>query len=113
MILREVAFSRCGDKSDVSNVCVFPYDPADWPWLRGWLTAERVAEKYRSVAHGPVHRYELPVIEGLNFVLERALGGGASSSLRMDTYGKCLQSLVLDLEVPDGPDGPPSRNGAA
>jgi hypothetical protein len=34
MKLRELAYSRCGDKGDVSNICVFPYDPADWERLR-------------------------------------------------------------------------------
>jgi len=104
MKLREIAYSRCGDKGDTSNVCVFPYSASDWPWLREWLTAERVRDAYAAVMQGEVHRYELERLGGLNFVLERALGGGAASSLRLDGFGKCMQSRVLDIEVPDPPD---------
>jgi hypothetical protein len=115
MKLREIAYSRCGDKGDTSNVCVFPYRAADWPWLRRWLTAERVRDAYAAVVSGEVHRYELDRLGGLNFVLEHALGGGAASSLRLDGFGKCMQSLVLDLEVTEpGPLGrPASDSGAA
>ena len=32
MKLRELAYSRSGDKGEVSNICVFVYDPArSWP----------------------------------------------------------------------------------
>jgi hypothetical protein len=34
-------------------------------------------------------------------VLHRALGGGVTRSLALDAHGKCLSSLILDLEIPD------------
>ena len=39
----------------------------------------------------------------LNFVAEGALGGGVSSSLCLDNYGKSLSSRILafELDVPD------------
>ena len=33
MKLREIAYSRSGDKGDISNICVFVYDPADYERL--------------------------------------------------------------------------------
>ena len=42
MRLREIAYSRSGDKGDVSNVCVFVDDPADYPLIVERLTAHRV-----------------------------------------------------------------------
>lgn len=97
--LRELAYSRCGDKGDVSNICVFPYDPADWERLRDGVTVDRVRALFGSLVTGPITRYEVPSVQGLNFVLEGALAGGVSMSLRVDPHGKSLQSLVLDLEL--------------
>jgi hypothetical protein len=101
MKLRALAFSRCGDKSDISNICVFPYDDAHWLWLRQHLTAEVVKEKFGGLVLGEVRRYEFPNLHGLNFVLEKALGGGGSMSLRPDGLGKSHQSLMLDIDLPD------------
>ena len=99
MKLREIAASRSGDKGDVSNICVFVYDPVHYPLLVEQLTAARVREHFGSLVEGDVVRYELPLVHGLNFVLDRALGGGVSMTLRADPHGKAYQSLVLDLDV--------------
>lgn len=101
--LREVAFARSGDKNDVSNVGVIPYDPADFDLLREQVTVERVREHFSGLVHGEITRYELPGISALNFLMERALGGGVSRTLAMDIHGKAYGSLMLDLviEVPD------------
>jgi hypothetical protein len=101
MKLREIAFSRCGDKMDISNICVFPYREDDWAWLRDVLTVDVVRQKFGALVEGPVHRYEFPNLHGCNFVLERALGGGGSNSLRPDDMGKSYQSLMLDIDIPD------------
>ena len=104
MKLREIAASRSGDKGDVSNICVFVYDPAHYDLLVEQLTAERVREHFGDLVRGSVVRYELPNVHGLNFVLGRALGGGVSMTLRSDPHGKAFQSLVLDMEIePDRP----------
>jgi hypothetical protein len=99
MKLREIAYSRSGDKGDVSNICVFVYDPADYRLLASRLTAERVKDHFGALVQGKVVRYELPAVHGLNFVLDRALGGGVSMTLRVDPHGKSFQSHVLDLDL--------------
>jgi hypothetical protein len=67
------------------------------------LTAERVKRHFGSWCAGAVERYELPNLEALNFVLNRALDGGALASLRLDTQGKTygFALLRLPIEVPD------------
>jgi hypothetical protein len=97
--LREVAYSRSGDKGDVSNICVFPYRDDDYPWLGERLTADVVKAKFAGLAEGEVTRYDLPSIRGYNFVLTRALEGGVSISLRSDPHGKAYQSLILDIDL--------------
>jgi hypothetical protein len=99
--LREIAASRSGDKGDVSNICVFVYDEADYPFLVERLTTEAVRDHFGELVRGAVTRYELPNVHGLNFVLEQALGGGVSMTLRSDPHGKSFQSLVLDIELGD------------
>ena len=63
------------------------------------LTVARVREHFGSLVEGDVVRYELPLVHGVNFVLQRALGGGVSMTLRADPHGKSFQSLVLDIDV--------------
>ena len=38
-------------------------------------------------------------------MIDRALGGGASRSLRLDTQGKALGAALLELRLP-APDAP-------
>jgi hypothetical protein len=97
--LRDIAYAREGDKTDLANVCVFPHDEADWPLLREKITEEVVAAKFAPVIKGTVTRYELPRLYGLNFVLTAALAGGNSRSLRVDGTGKSYASLMLDIEI--------------
>ncbi|HJY24618.1 MAG TPA: hypothetical protein VJ649_02960 [Actinomycetes bacterium] len=99
MKLREIAYSRSGDKGDTSNICVFVYDAADYPQLLDVLTAAVLRDRFGSLVQGDVVRYELPRSHGLNFVLTRALAGGVSMSARVDPHGKSFQSLVLDIDV--------------
>lgn len=99
MKLREIAYSRSGDKGDTSNICVFVYDPSDYPRLVAALTAPVVAAKFGHLVRGDVVRYEIPSAHGLNFVLFSALGGGVSLTLRADPHGKSYQNLILDIDV--------------
>jgi hypothetical protein len=99
MKLRDIAYAREGDKTDLANVCVFPHDEADWPLLREKITEDVVAAKFAPLIKGTVTRYELPNLFGLNFVLTAALAGGNSRSLRVDGTGKSYASLMLDIEL--------------
>ena len=99
MKLREIAFSRSGDKGNISNVCVFTYDESNYEMLKERLTVEVVRKKYGELVKGNITRYELPGSKGLNFVLDEALAGGVSLSLRTDPHGKSFQSLILDIDV--------------
>lgn len=100
--LRDLAFSRAGDKGDVVNVSVIPYDEGDYELLLEQVTEERVRERFEGLVLGAVRRYEVPGIRALNFVLENALGGGVSRSLALDAHGKSYASLMLMIEVEVG-----------
>lgn len=97
--LGAVAHARGGDKGDAANLGVIGRSPACYEWLRRHLTARRIAEWADGVAEGPVRRYELPGLLALNFILERALGGGGARSLLLDPQGKTLAQDLLRRSV--------------
>jgi len=103
----DLAHARAGDKGNTSNVSVIAYDEAGWRTILLELTAERVMAAYAHLATGPVRRYELPKLRALNFVIEGALGGGVTRSLRQDMHGKSLSSLILSIELPGHNEGAP------
>lgn len=100
MQLREIAHSRTGDKGDTCNVSLIAYRAEDYALLVREVTAERVGRQLAGIVRGEIVRYELPGIGALNFVLQRALGGGVTRSLALDAHGKSLSSALLSLEIP-------------
>jgi hypothetical protein len=96
----DLGHCRAGDKGNTSNVSVVAYNEAAWRVLQEQLTPERVLAAYGHIAKGPVCRYELANLRALNFVIENALGGGVTRSLRQDMHGKSLSSLMLTIELP-------------
>ena len=99
MKLGEIAHTRTGDKGNLCNICVIPYDDADYPMLKEKLTAERVKDFYREICLGEVERYEVDSICSMNFVLYNSLGGGVTRSLAVDRHGKSLGMALLDMEL--------------
>ena len=82
-----------------SNVSVWVYQPRHYEAVRDQLTAERLKASFPDLLRGPVRRYELPALHGLNFVMDEALEGGVNSSLNLDSHGKSWSFLLLGLEV--------------
>ena len=101
MKLREIAHSRTGDKGNTSNISVIAHDPANYPLLEKYVTAEKVKEFFAEIVKGEVVRYTLPNIGALNFVMYNALGGGVTRTLALDIHGKSLSSAIMNLEVPE------------
>lgn len=97
--LREIAHGRAGDKGNRSNVSVFVNDPAHYALLCEQITAERVKRTYGNLLLGDVKRHELPALNGINLVMDRALEGGVNESLNLDGHGKSWSFLILALTV--------------
>lgn len=98
--LRRLAHARSGDKGDTANIGVLARRPEYVSLLRDWLTADVVHGWFAHCIRGDVRRYELPGVDGFNFLLGEALGGGGTSSLRIDPQGKCFAPILLDLALP-------------
>jgi hypothetical protein len=98
--LAEVAHGRSGDKGNHANVAILAYTPEGYRWLDVELTGERVASYFEGLGVTRVVRYQAQKLLAFNFILENALGGGASRSLRTDTQGKALAIALLEMKLP-------------
>ena len=94
-----IAHARSGDKGDSCNIGVIARRPEYYPLMINQLTVERVREHFNGLVRGAITRYEMPSIQAINFVLEEALGGGATASLRADNQGKTMGGALLRLTV--------------
>jgi hypothetical protein len=97
--LVRLAWARSGDKGDIANIGVIARSPEFLELLRAQLTPERVADYFRHLVRGTVRRYDLPGIHGFNFVLEEALGGGGTASMRIDPLAKGMAQMLLDFPI--------------
>lgn len=99
--LYDVAHARAGNKQDISNISVIPYDDAVYDELVELVTEERVKEHFGGIVTGDVERYCVPNVSSMNFVLHGALDGGWTQSNRFDRSGKSLSTFMLRLPLHD------------
>lgn len=99
MKLYELAHSRTGDKGNISTISVIVYKKENYELVRRKLTESAVQERFLPIGATRVERYELPRLSALNFVLYNTLGGGVTRSLALDTHGKTLSALILDIDI--------------
>jgi len=101
--LHRIAHGRTGDKGDRSNISVIALRPELYDVLAAQVTEERVAAAFAHRRPTSVKRYLLPRLGAMNFVIDGVLDGGVNGSLNLDTHGKALAFLLLEMtvEVPD------------
>jgi hypothetical protein len=98
--LFRLAHGRTGDKGNRSNISVIAWQPELWPVLVEHVTEQRIAEQFAHRNPSRVTRYLLPKLHAMNFVLEDVLDGGVNDALNLDSHGKALAFLLLDLDIP-------------
>jgi hypothetical protein len=100
--LGRICAARSGDKGGNANVGIWTRDPAAYPWLRGYLTVERLRTLLPECAQLDVRRFELPNLSALNFVITGLLGEGVASSTRPDPQAKGLGEYLRSrfAEIP-------------
>ncbi|MDB4974491.1 MAG: terpene utilization protein AtuA [Myxococcaceae bacterium] len=97
--LLRLAHGRSGDKGDTSNISVLARRTEFLPVLAAQLTPAAVRSYLAHLVEGEVQRFDWPGLDGWNFVLRQALGGGGIASLRYDPQGKCYAQLLMDFPV--------------
>ena len=94
-----LAYGRSGDKGDNANIGIFARKPEYQPILDSEVTEEAVAQYFAHRIKGRVTRWRLPGINGFNFLLRQALGGGGMASLKADPLAKAFAQMLLDMPV--------------
>lgn len=100
--LYRAAHARTGDKGNRSNISLIAWHPRLWQLLVEQVTEAVVARQFAHRRPSRVVRHLLPNLHAMNFVLDDVLDGGVNDALNLDSHGKALSFLLLDLslEVP-------------
>jgi hypothetical protein len=101
--LGRVFGARSGDKGGNANVGMWARDERGYRFLVEFLTLEKFRELVPEARDLQVHRFELPNLLAVNFVVVGLLGEGVSSSTRVDPQakglGEWLRARVVELPV--------------
>ena len=97
--LHRLAHGRTGDKGDRSSISVIAWHADLWPLLVEQVTKAAVARQFAYRRPSRVARYLCPTLHAMNFVLDGVLDGGVNDSLNLDSHGKALSFLLLDLSI--------------
>jgi hypothetical protein len=97
--LGRVCGARSGDKGGNANVGFWARDRAAYPWLRAYLTTERLRALLPEAAGLEVQRFELPNLAAVNFVIAGLLGAGVAASVRPDPQAKGLGEYLRSRSV--------------
>ena len=95
----DLCLARSGDKGDTANIGVIARSEGAYEFLKADLTAQKVKDLFQEFCSGKVTRFRLDGLLGLNFLLEKSLGGGGSRSLRADAQGKTFSQALLRQKV--------------
>ena len=97
--LYRLAHGRTGDKGNRSNISVIAWDARLWDVLVAEVTEDAVMRQFAHRKPARVTRYLLPQLHAMNFVLDDVLDGGVNDALNLDSHGKSLSFLLLDLPI--------------
>jgi hypothetical protein len=97
--LYELAHARSGDKGEVTNISLIPYQEEDYDLLAKKVTAEKVKEHFAEITAGEVIRYDMDKLKAFNFVLKGTRPGGVGAALDLDPHGKSLSWALLEMEI--------------
>ncbi len=78
--------------------------PEYLPLIKAALSEEALAEYFSHLVKGSVQRWDVPGINGMNFLMKQALGGGGIASLNVDPQAKAYAQMLLDFPVPVSSD---------
>ncbi|WP_240746025.1 AtuA-related protein [Cupriavidus oxalaticus] len=98
-LLKDIAYVRSGDKGDTVTIGVIAKTPQDYEALRRSVTPEAVKQLFGEWVRGDVEVFEAANLHSLSVFMHKALGGGATRTLRLDQTGKSLGNAILRLPV--------------
>jgi hypothetical protein len=97
--LWRAAHGRTGDKGNRANISVIAWAPELYPLLVEQITEAAVVQAFAHRRPTRVQRHLLPNLHAMNFVLDDVLDGGVNDALNLDSHGKSLSFLLLELPL--------------
>ena len=97
--LGRICASRSGDKGGNANIGLWTRDERSFDWMWAHLTEDRLRELVPEAAGLAVHRWALPNLHAMNFVIVGLLGSGVAASPRPDPQAKGLGEYVRSRHV--------------
>lgn len=99
--LGTVAHARSGDKGDSCNFGFYVRSADEFRWLQSYLTILRIKDLLEDDYNESVlvERCKFPQIWAVHIRFLDFLGGGASSSTRIDTLGKGVAEYLRSKSV--------------
>ena len=98
--LIKLAFARSGDKGDHANIGVIARKARYLPYIQNALSCDDIKQYFSHVIKGEVLMWNVPGINGINFLLKHSLGGGGMSSSLIDPQGKAFAQQLLEFQIP-------------
>ena len=97
--LWRAAHVRTGDKGNRSNISVIAWHPALYPLIVEQIDEAAIARRFAHRRPSAVVRHLLPNLHAMNVVLDDVLDGGVNDALNLDSHGKALSFLLLELPL--------------
>ena len=97
--LWRAAHGRTGDKGNRSNISVIAWAPELYGPIVEQITEAVVAQAFAHRRPSRVQRHLLPNLHAMNVVLDDVLDGGVNDALNLDSHGKALSFLLLELPL--------------
>ncbi len=99
--LGRIVGARSGDKGGNANLGVWTKTDEAYAWLENFLDVATLRSLMPETKDLDIHRYPLPNIRAINFVIVGLLGEGVASSVRLDPQakglGEYLRAKVVDV----------------
>jgi len=97
--LIELAWARSGDKGDRSDLGIIAKNEENYQILKKEITPAKVKAFFKGIVFGDVQVFTMDNIGAIKVVMDKALGGGATNTLRWDVTGKSMATAILRMEV--------------
>jgi hypothetical protein len=97
--LRDICYYRSGDKGDISNIGLMAKNDKAYKIIKKEVTPERIKAHFKDWVKGDVIIYPMDNLQSLEIMLYKALGGGATKTLRIDQTGKAMGNALSRMEI--------------
>ncbi len=97
--LIDICYYRSGDKGDISNIGLMAKTEKAYEIIKREVTPERIKAHFKGWVKGDIIIYPMDNLQSLEIMLYKALGGGATKTLRIDQTGKAMGNALVKMEI--------------